>query len=768
MKTTTLALILFLTGFELWAQMPPATNVAPRQRPMPRLRRGTNGLPVLPALPGLPTSPAPATPATPATPPATAASNNIAAPAQAGNASAATEIPAYSYNFQGVDVNQVLDLYADLVGRTILRAGLPQASIVLHTQSLLTRSEAIQALQAVLALNGISLINVGDKFVKALPSTDANTAAAPLDYSAATNLPELGSYVTHIVQLKYVKPSVMAQIIQPFGKLQNSVFAIDGNGILVLRDYAENVKRMLEMVDQIDVSVPAEYISEVIPIKYAMAGDIASALGSLGGSGNGTVSIGGSTAAAPISGVGGRSGGATGTAGAGGAYSGGAFGGQANPGGTPPAGNTFQSRLQSIINRTGAGAGGGQQDQIQLFGQTKIIADQRSNALLVFATRQDMATIKTIISKLDVLLSQVLIEAVIMDVSLGHTFNFGVSVAQNPASLGGNVLGGGGMNNGQTFMHFLQTVTTNGLQTNGLFSSISSTVTSSAGSNAVFGNNLGSGLSYFGSIGPTWDVAMSALESDSAATVIQRPRIQTSQAKPAQFFVGSTVPYVNNTTYGGSVYGNNSSYSQLSVGVELDVTPFINPDGLVVMDINQEIDDINGYTTIDGNSVPNTDKRTLSSEIAVKDRDTIILGGFIRADKSTSKSGVPFLQDIPILGNLFTSRNDTKDRQELIVLMRPTVLKTPEIAALNTIKEEQRLPGVSAASAEDAAYEKKLTEAERKTELRRTRGEGQNGGFYNAPSTDSPKPQNQDEGFFNTPPPVTPLNTNTVAPLNPQ
>ena len=91
----------------------------------------------------------------------------------------------------------------------------------------------------------------------------------------------------------------MAQIIQPFGKLQNSVFAIDGNGILVLRDYAENVKRMLEMIDQIDVSVPAEYISEVIPIKYAMAGDIANALGSLGGSGNGTVSIGGSTAAAP-------------------------------------------------------------------------------------------------------------------------------------------------------------------------------------------------------------------------------------------------------------------------------------------------------------------------------------------------------------------------------------------------------------------------------------------------------------------------------------
>ena len=788
MKTTTLALILFLSGFDLWAQMPPATNVVPRQRPVPRFRSGTNGLPGMPGLPGSPMQPAPtipaapATPTTPATPPAAAAPNNIAAPAPARSASAGTEIPAYNYNFQGVEVSQVLDLYADLVGRTILRAGLPQASIVLHTQSLLTRSEAIQALQAVLALNGISLINIGDKFVKALPSSDANTAAAPLDYSAATNLPELGSYVTHIVQLKNVKPSVMAQIIQPFGKLPNSAFPIDGNGILILRDYAENVKRMLEMIDQIDVSVPAEYISEVIPIKYAMAEDIANALSNLGGSGGAGVSIGGSTAAAPISGIGGRSGnmpgaGGTGAGGTGGAYPGGignqprAFGAQGNAGGTPAAGTSFQQRLQAIINRTGGGAGG-QQDQIQLFGQTKIIADQRANALLVFATREDMVTIKTIISKLDVLLSQVLIEAVIMDVTLGHQFNLGVSAAQNPKTLSPSVpiYGAGGVNNGQKFITFLQQVTTNFSSLNSnLISSITSSLTTSYGSNATFGNNLPSGFSYFGSIGPTWDVALQAAESDSSVTVIQRPRIQTSQAKQAQFFVGNTVPYVTGTYYNGGYNGGNSSqYNQLSVGVELDVTPFINPDGLVVMDINQEIDDIAGYTPIDGNNVPTTDKRTLSSEIAVRNGDTIMLGGFIRSDKSKSKSGIPFLQDIPLLGYLFTTRSDNKNRQELIVLMRPTVLNTPEIAAAQTVKEEQRLPGVSAAAAEDAAYENKLIAAERKAELRRAKGQGQNGGFYNTPSTDSSRPQSRDDGLFNAAPPVTPLNTNTVAPLNPQ
>jgi general secretion pathway protein D len=302
-------------------------------------------------------------------------------------------------------------------------------------------------------------------------------------------------------------------------------------------------------------------------------------------------------------------------------------------------------------------------------------------------------------------------------------------------------------------INFLSNAATNGL---------------TVATNAFSPNGLASGgFSYFGNIGPNWEVALQAAQSDSSVTVIQRPRIQTSQAKAAQFFVGSTVPYVTGTYYNGGYNGGNSSqYNQLSVGVELDVTPFINPDGLVVMDINQEIDDISGSTIIDGNAVPTTDKRTLSSEIAVRNGDTVMLGGFIRSDKNHSKSGVPVLQDIPILGNLFSSRTDNKDRQELIVMMRPTVLKTPELAAENTVKEEQRLPGVSAAAAENAASEHKYIEAERRAEQRRTRMEGQNGGFYNVPATNSYVPQGLDNSFFN-PPSVSAPGTNSFAPKNP-
>jgi general secretion pathway protein D len=704
MKTTTLALILFLTALHLGAQTSPQGNTPAIQRHLPHrpgFQVNTNVVPDSPTdLNGATVLQVPgASTAQPAT------SSGTDANGVPGNSQSAAEemIPAGNINFQGVDVSQVLEVYAKLVGRTLLRAGLPTASIVLKTETPLTKSEAIEALQAVLALNGISVVNIGDKFVKVLPVEQANSAGAPFDDADASQLPNLGTYVTHIVQLKNIKPSEMVPILTPFAKLANSILPIDSNQILVLRDNAENVKRMLQMIDRVDVSVPAEYISEVIPIKYALADDIASALNSLGGTGGGsTVSIGSSASRTTSSGngFGGGTSGAQG--GAGGYQSGNGLNSSSQQrtlggggAGAPAAGNTFQQRLQSIIQKA---AGGTQQDQIQVFGQTKIIADERSNSLLVFATRQDMDAIKNVIAKLDVLLSQVLIESVIMEVDLDKTLNTGVSAVQNPSAISSpNFKGAGSSFNGPSFFSFLSNNVGNRL--------------------SDAGTNLAGGFSYFGEIGNSdYEIAIQAAASDNSISIIQKPRIQTFQAQKATFFVGQTVPYVTGSTY-GSAYGNSSSYSQLSVGVELDVTPFINPDGLVVMQIDEEIDDINGSTFIEGvGNVPNTDKRTLNSEVAVKDRDTIILGGAIRSQKTLNKSGVPVLQDIPLLGALFSSRSSDKSRTELLVLMRPTVLKTPELAAIQAKKEEERLPGIAHAEALDDKEQLKQVQAEEKLE----------------------------------------------------
>ena len=778
MKTIFFALVLALAGLESWAQTPPpaapAMPAIPRTRPprfgvtnvpstQPRYPVTGQGLPGTVA-PGAPGASLPGAGLPGAVAPTASQASAAASEAALLNARPEETINAGMINFQGVDVNQVLEVYAKLVNRTLLRSTLPDAKIILKSQTDLTKTEAIQALQAVLSMNNISVVNIGEKFVKVMPVDQANTAAAELDRSGSTNLPSLGSYVTHIAQLKFVKPSEMVPVITPFSKLANSILPIDANGILVLRDNAENVKRMLEMIAQIDVSVPAEYISEVIPIRYAKVADIAAALNGLGGGGSGvSAGIGSSSSSGTINGFSGNrsSGGMGGMGGMGGGTSSGigsGLGGGMNRAGTTAntangtANNatSFQQRISNLLNKaTGTGAPGQAGQDIQLFGQTKIIPNESSSSLLIYATRADMEVIKGIIGKLDVPLPQVLIEAVIMNVKIGSTFNFGVSAAQKPQNYNSSlpVNGAGGMQNG-SFMSIVQSVSTNG-----------TSLASSVNTNSAFGNSLPGGASWFGNIGPNWDVIITAAQSDNNASIIQRPRIQTSQAKPAQFFVGDTVPYVTGNTY-GSTYGNSSSYSQLSVGVELDVTPYINPDGLVVMEIMQEIDDLNGYTLIENvGNVPNTIKRTLNAEIAVRDRDTVMLGGFIKSDKTHTSSGVPFLSDIPLLGNLFKQRSDSKDRQELIVLVRPTVLKTPDLAAKNTVKEQQRLPGISAASAEDTEYERKLIDAERKREQKKFKKNKQYDGFY------TPEP---DASETNSLPVEAPIEQPPTAPATPK
>jgi len=626
-------------------------------------------------------------------------------------------IPAGEIDFRGVDLNSVFTVYAELVGRTILRpANLAAQNIFLKTQTPLTKREAVQALDAVLGLNGISMINVGDKFVKAVQTATANQEGAPFSRLRAADLPDLGPYVTHVVQLKYAKPTEMVQVLQPFAKMQAAILPIDSSGILVLRDFAENVKRMLEMIKAVDVVLPSEFQEEVIPIKYAIATDIANALNTLSGGGGGS-SIGGTSgtrgATGSRSGMGGMGrtgmGGVGGMGGIGGMGGVGGYGGTsgafgANPMGTTTQGgmqpnNSFSSRLQGIINRA-ATAG-----EFQILGYTKILADERTNSLLVFASKEDLKMIKDIISKLDIVLAQVLIDVVILSVQLDDTKSFGVGYLEKQSHGIGNYFSGiGAMNPGNSIP-------------GSAFGSLSSIGTNGSTTGGSSGSLPSGGLSYLGSFGGDLDVTLQALDSNSKSKILQRPRIQTSNAKQASLFVGETVPYPTGSYYGGGAYGGYSSIQQMQIGVSIDVTPLINVDGLVVMDIHNRIDDVEGFVNIANvGNVPTTSSKEAQTSVAVRDHDTIILGGLIQTTLSDTLSGVPFLMDIPVLGQLFRSTSKTKNRTELLVLIRPTVLPTPEVAALTAVAEKHSMPGVRSAEREFQAEESQRLRKEDKAD----------------------------------------------------
>ena len=585
---------------------------------------------------------------------------------------------------QEADLVQVLDFYQELTGRTVLRpASLPAAKVTIRSQTPLTRKEAVHAMDSILSMNSITMVPQGEKFVKAVPFSQAPTEGSAFSKLTGEELPEAGVYTTHVVQVKNAVITDVAQALQPFSKMPQSILAIPSSSIIILRDYAENVKRMLEVLEKIDVVPVSDFDSVVIPIRYAQAGDIATVLGSLTTGGGGGVTSVGTRPQTERTGL--RSpgiglGGAGGAGGAGGFGNTGGYnqnaGGVGGLGGATGSRSGFQDRLRNIVNKA-ASAG-----DITVLGQTKIISDERTNSLLIYASKADIATIRDIISKLDVVLAQVLIEAIIMEVTLGDDLRYGVSYLQRTPSQGANYFTGiGAIKNN----NFLNPGSFGNSSTNGI---------------------LPSGFSYFGRFGNDFDATATAIATDSRINVLSRPRIQTSHAVTARIFVGESRPYITGTSGGFSGYSQ-SQYSQLRIGIDLNVTPLINPDGLVVMDIEQQINSVGANVKIDNNDVPTTVERTASAKVSVRDRDTIILGGFISNSRNKGSSGVPILKDIPILGGLFRSTTDTKNKQELIVLIRPTVLPTPGDAALAATIERSKMPGISQVEREEAKEERK-------------------------------------------------------------
>jgi general secretion pathway protein D len=139
----------------------------------------------------------------------------------------------------------------------------------------------------------------------------------------------------------------------------------------------------------------------------------------------------------------------------------------------------------------------------------------------------------------------------------------------------------------------------------------------------------------------------------------------------------------------------------LEVGIHLQVMPLINKDGLVVLDIQADVEQLGPDVQISGvGGVPTTTKRQAGAKVAVRNGETIILGGFISDSRSKSISGIPGLMNIPGLGNLFRSTSIENLRTELIMLMRPTVLPSPELAAVVATQERNKLSGVKQAELE--------------------------------------------------------------------
>ena len=328
----------------------------------------------------------------------------------------------------------------------------------------------------------------------------------------------------------------------------------------------------------------------------------------------------------------------------------------AQPPGAPPAAAALAPAPATVLSTLGL------ESSSQFSSILTILPEERSNSIVASGTVDDIRLIKDLVAKIDVLLAQVRIEVVIAEVTLDDAATDGISalgltVAEN------RLVGFSGAAAG--------------------IGSLSATVDVAT-------------HKYSGTIG------FNTTPRKTITNILSVPNILTSHNKSGKIFVGTEQPiitsYVNTgttttTTTGGVAAGYNSQVSYKDIGITLTVKPLIGADGSVQLDMQQEVKQVTGSVTIDGNSQPIIGSRTTDSFVTARSGDILVIGGLQQRNdtKSTNRLG-----PIPIIGDLLGSRTRDKTRTDLIFFLRPTILtntdadNAPALRQLDSLPKDQR------------------------------------------------------------------------------
>jgi type II secretory pathway component GspD/PulD (secretin) len=208
---------------------------------------------------------------------------------------------------------------------------------------------------------------------------------------------------------------------------------------------------------------------------------------------------------------------------------------------------------------------------------------------------------------------------------------------------------------------------------------------------------IASGLTLYGAIGSTLDAYVRALETTDRFKIISRPSVYTSNNKLAVIASGSQVPVPSSTTSGftGSSNSSNdltttSSIAYEDVLLQLDIIPLINENHEVSLQIRQTNNSLGNNVDISGNEVPTINTQEINTSITVPNKATVVIGGLITDNTKRDTSGVPFLSDIPVLGYLFKDTTKSKERDELIIMIEPSVIETDADQIAVNEEEKQR------------------------------------------------------------------------------
>jgi general secretion pathway protein D len=624
--------------------------------------------------------------------PVAAADQNPAAPA------AAQEM--ISLNFDDADIYEVVNALSDFLGVNFIIDQRVKGKVNIHTAGEIDKRRLLPIMETIFEMNNIAMIEYGD-FYKIIPIKEAKQQI--VDFSIGRELARVPSYdrqMIHIVPLRYVTAKDAEALVKRFLGPGGDVFEYPKGNLVVIIDRAATIRKVLRMINEIDIDLFAYNQVRFFKVDNANARDVADELAEI------FTAIG--LEATPEKGVGlkfipvERVGGVLAVSSNPDAFerverwlevldtvddeaSEQVFiyfveNGKAEEigdvitqiyestsGSTRTRDRDVQSRTRQdartrtqqaqTTRRTQTGIGNEQSALLE--GDVKIVVDTPTNSIIVRAIARDYEIIKRTMIQLDRIPRQVLIEVLIAEVTLGGDTKFGIewSLLSEGEKLGGY--------RGDEMI------------------GIRGTPLDTLGFSYVFDGDF-------------LNVFLQAQASQNKLNILSSPHILAVDNKEARIEVGEEVPIVTSEYVPLDIDDSDSTSRSIeyrSTGIILTVTPRINERGLVAMDLSQEVSEA-VLNEVSGIQSPVITNRKAETSLVVQDGQTIILGGLISEKGTENKSGVPFLSSIPLIGNLFGSTSTTRDKVELILLITPRVVTNFEEVDLITDEIKVRVGNI--------------------------------------------------------------------------
>jgi general secretion pathway protein D len=605
-------------------------------------------------------------------------------------------------------VAQVLDLMQRWTGKSILRpAALPASVYTLTLPASITRDEALLAIETLLNLNGIAVIQQGDKFLKVVPNLVAKAESPQLITGSVLALPPSGRIASKIFTLKHANAQeLVAQIASSLNTTLASPPVYFGrNNALLITDSISNLQKIETLTTQIDRPQLDLVVTKSYVLKNAMATDMVNKLTSMLRS-PATVSGG-----APFR----LSTGTTFLADErtnrvllmGSADQHDFFDKlidtldqKSNPntktdviflrhadaqqvatlitslvtGQTTAAARAGNTVRTATVNRApttststsaasaASAAGASQMGADEFSSNLTVLPDIRSNSVVVSGTNDDLRLLHELVDKVDIVLPQVRIEVVIVEVKLSDNETNGFNTLGLTVT-NGKLVGIGG--------------TGAGFNVNGTPATANTTL---APNNTQINASQGTFNTTTNDLSATIGLTTTPRKSD--LKVLSVPAVTTTHNKEATIFVGESRPVITGATIAPQTGQVTSQVSQRDIGIQLKVLPLIGKDGAVQLQVSQSVEDILGSVRLDGNDQPIIGRRTTDSFVSAMSGEIVVLGGLQRTieTKATSRLG-----PIPFLGDLFGSSTVLEEKQELIIFLRPYVLNGSAVDNLDAL-----------------------------------------------------------------------------------